>query len=411
MLDDQEGFVRLPNERLIYSSPPRTSVSLTPPSGYKGAEKLSIQSSTGCIHLTNQRVVYLPASRSNDFQSFSSPLLNIRDSHVSAPFFGPNVWTALAQPVSGGGISPSLPAVQLKVTFKEGGAFDFHTNFERIRERLEQAVENTSHGTRGHQNVDLSAVHLEELPAYEAPPDASQHARPSQTPEESQSSRASDTGTEPVEPPPCYEEVQSQSSERSSSWAKPTTSLITTPFRFSTHTRPPVIIQLISVAMGLSEFFSDVVSSFGFTEAQAEAPAPDTETETTTQEEPAEEEPASTESAETESAEPESAEETPAEEESAEETPEEEEAEAEEEEEEEEEEEPEDIKPKLEEECAHSAVCAPYKHHYDECVERVTRQEEDEDFKGPKEDCVEEFFHLTHCVTACAAPKLWRELK
>ncbi|CAI7622712.1 unnamed protein product [Penicillium palitans] len=165
--------------------------------------------------------------------------------------------------------------------------------------------------------------------------------------------------------------------------------------------------------MGLSDFFSDVVSSFGFTEAQAEAPAQDTETETTTQEEPAEkEESASTETAETESAE-ETPEETPAEEESSEEAPEEveAEAEAEEEEEEEEEEEPEDIKPKLEEECAHSAVCAPYKHHYDECVERVTRQEEDEDYKGPKEDCVEEFFHLTHCVTACAAPKLWRELK
>jgi hypothetical protein len=56
MLHDQEGFVRLPNERLIYSSPPRTSVSLTPPSGYKGTEKLSVQSSAGCIHLTNQRV-------------------------------------------------------------------------------------------------------------------------------------------------------------------------------------------------------------------------------------------------------------------------------------------------------------------------------------------------------------------
>ncbi|KAG0160048.1 hypothetical protein PDIDSM_7575 [Penicillium digitatum] len=154
--------------------------------------------------------------------------------------------------------------------------------------------------------------------------------------------------------------------------------------------------------MGLSEFFSDVVSSFGFTEAQAEAPPQDTETETTTQEESAEKE---------ESASTEPAEESPAEEESSEEAPEEEEAEAEEEEEEEEEDEPEDIKPKLEEECAHSAVCAPYKHHYDECVERVTRQQEDEDYKGPKEDCVEEFFHLTHCVTACAAPKLWRELK
>ena len=65
------------------------------------------------------KVIYLPAQRSDDFQSFSSPLLNVRDSHVSAPFFGPNVWTALVQPVAGGGI-PSLPAVQIKVTFKEG---------------------------------------------------------------------------------------------------------------------------------------------------------------------------------------------------------------------------------------------------------------------------------------------------
>ncbi|OJJ59515.1 hypothetical protein ASPSYDRAFT_43866, partial [Aspergillus sydowii CBS 593.65] len=40
--------------------------------------------------------------------------------------------------------------------------------------------------------------------------------------------------------------------------------------------------------------------------------------------------------------------------------------------------------------CANSAQCAPYKHHYDECVERVTSQQEDEDYKGPKEDCVEE---------------------
>lgn len=41
-------------------------------------------------------------------------------------------------------------------------------------------------------------------------------------------------------------------------------------------------------------------------------------------------------------------------------------------------------------ECVNSAQCAPYKHHFDECVERVTRQQEDEDYKGPKEDCVEE---------------------
>ncbi|KAJ5168326.1 uncharacterized protein N7482_003920 [Penicillium canariense] len=212
MLHDHEGFVRLPNERLIYSSPPRTSLALTPPPAYKGKETLSLQSSAGGIHLTNQRVVYLPAQRSDGFQSFSSPLLSVRDSHVSAPFFGPNVWSALVQPVAGGGISPSLPAIQIKVTFKEGGAFDFHTNFERIRERLEQAVENISDGAQGVRGVDLSAVHLEELPAYDGPGNAGPRTVVSDAPVAPPHNRqVSERGPEPVEPPPRYEEVQSQS--------------------------------------------------------------------------------------------------------------------------------------------------------------------------------------------------------
>lgn len=139
-------------------------------------------------------------------------MLNVRDSHVSAPFFGPNVWTALVQPVSGGGISANLPAVQIKVTFKEGGAFDFHTNFERIRERLEQAVENTGEGTQGLRGVDMAAVHLEELPAYEGPGNANQDTATDDTPAVPQNNqRASVMGPEPMEPPPGYEEVQQQS--------------------------------------------------------------------------------------------------------------------------------------------------------------------------------------------------------
>lgn len=39
-------------------------------------------------------------------------------------------------------------------------------------------------------------------------------------------------------------------------------------------------------------------------------------------------------------------------------------------------------------ECANSSECAPYKHHYDHCVERVTKQQE-ENGKA-NEDCVEE---------------------
>merc|ERR1711939_1275159 len=85
---------------------------------------------------------------------------------------------------------------------------------------------------------------------------------------------------------------------------------------------------------------------------------------------------------------------------------------AEEEEEEEEEEEMVDPKEKLEEECKESKASSPAKHHFDECVERVTgAHEHSSDKKHPDEDRVEEFFHLAHCASACAAPKLWASLK
>ncbi|KAH8668131.1 ubiquinol-cytochrome C reductase hinge protein-domain-containing protein [Tricladium varicosporioides] len=88
-----------------------------------------------------------------------------------------------------------------------------------------------------------------------------------------------------------------------------------------------------------------------------------------------------------------------------------EEAEAEEPEEEEEEEEMVDPKEKFEEECKESKQCSPAKHHFDDCVERVTGASDSDDKKAPHEDCVEEFFHLAHCASACAAPKVWSALK
>lgn len=42
-------------------------------------------------------------------------------------------------------------------------------------------------------------------------------------------------------------------------------------------------------------------------------------------------------------------------------------------------------------ECKESKACAPFKHHFDECVERVTGAEVGQaNKKGPHEDCVEE---------------------
>ncbi|KZF24858.1 hypothetical protein L228DRAFT_243593 [Xylona heveae TC161] len=230
MLSETQGFVPLPGERIVYTSPPRTTLALQTPNKYPGKEPLSIHSSAGCVHLTNQRIVYLPAGPTPQLQSFSAPILNLHDTHVSAPFFGPNVWTGILQPVPGGGIPPQHAVVEIRMVFKDGGAFDFHSQFERIKERLEQAVEvaresgamagdgSAQQAGRGGgplAGVSLAAVHLDELPAY-APgqqPPTSLHSASEGACQEADNSCPSETDhfSPPTEPPPGYEEVQRES--------------------------------------------------------------------------------------------------------------------------------------------------------------------------------------------------------
>ncbi|WWD21074.1 hypothetical protein CI109_105555 [Kwoniella shandongensis] len=76
----------------------------------------------------------------------------------------------------------------------------------------------------------------------------------------------------------------------------------------------------------------------------------------------------------------------------------------EEEEEEEEEEEPEDVAPAIREACE-QGPCAEHLHHLQHCQTKV-----DGGNGFPGEDCVEEFFHLLHCVDPCAAPKIFKKL-
>ena len=109
-------------------------------------------------------------------------------------------------PVSGGNL-PSHEPLSLVVEFKEGGAFDFATTFERLRERLKQAVEVAGTDGRGSNGrtvdgrdtgVDYRTVHLEDLPRYE------ERGGSVGTVESLQSE-----GWEaPREAPPGYEEVQ-----------------------------------------------------------------------------------------------------------------------------------------------------------------------------------------------------------
>jgi len=130
--------------------------------------------------------------------------------------------------------------------FKEGGAFDFASTFERLKERLKQAVDvagvsptegvdtGDGRGAGALSGVNLASVHLDELPTYE---DSGRYTRvpeniPSPPPPAGRGSvggestvstatanrssplsspREESFQAPPTEPPPGYEEVQQNS--------------------------------------------------------------------------------------------------------------------------------------------------------------------------------------------------------
>ena len=136
------------------------------------------------------------------------------------------------KPVVGGGIPPHHAFVELKMIFKDGGAFDFAATYERIKESLSHAMDMARESGRP-SAADLSDINLEQLPAYEeatggpvlqrptpvsrtvvpnAPPMGnrtvvSSHDEHTNPP----SSGSSHEYPPPNEPPPGYEETQQNS--------------------------------------------------------------------------------------------------------------------------------------------------------------------------------------------------------
>ena len=141
--------------------------------------------------------------------------------------------------MTGGGIPSHHAFIEIKMTFKDGGAFDFHSSFERIKETLSQALESARESgqvTGQGQGVDLSGVHLDQLPAYEdigntavaQPPNILQQPVPITSRNAHQSRPANNAQLQPLdaplggptsgshfqppdEPPPGYEEAQQSS--------------------------------------------------------------------------------------------------------------------------------------------------------------------------------------------------------
>jgi len=220
LTQDKKTHVPLPGEQTIFTSPNRTSLAIQSFNKSASAnERYSMDSSAGTAILTTQRLLYIPAASTPKFESFSVPVLNCQDTHVAAPWFGPNTWTAVVQPVVGGGIPSHVPAVEVKLTFKEGGAYDFQNTFERLKERMYNAVEMAresghlvGNGTTGGGGLDR--VHLDELPSYEdsgagrliSSYNGTNESTPTQQPQVN-----STEIRQPAPPPPRYEEVQRES--------------------------------------------------------------------------------------------------------------------------------------------------------------------------------------------------------
>jgi hypothetical protein len=114
------------------------------------------------------------------------------------------VWTAAVSPVPGGNVPADCSRLAVRLTFKDGGAYDFHSGFERVKERTVQAVEVAAESGRLGAAAGLDAVHLDELPAYEH---AAADGRPPLLAGE-RGVAAAQTVVVPPEEPPTYEDVQ-----------------------------------------------------------------------------------------------------------------------------------------------------------------------------------------------------------
>ncbi|RIA93506.1 hypothetical protein C1645_762169 [Glomus cerebriforme] len=160
---DGKSPVPLPGEKILLEQG-KVSLVLDMGGGYPG--NAGTLKADGGIYLTNQRVIFISRPLLDHFKSLSIPLLNLKEGKLQQPWFGANYYQAIVTPVPNGG----LPAPgQLKITFKEGGGFEFSTVYKELMLRL-------------FENEGTAPVeHTEPLPIYTPRQENSSSAQTSTT--------------------------------------------------------------------------------------------------------------------------------------------------------------------------------------------------------------------------------------
>jgi hypothetical protein len=214
MLSRSGEIEPLPHESILFKTRGRVALSITAPNQPLGVAPLSIKSESGIAYITNQRLIYLPATPTEQFKSFSTRILGCQDGRMRSSWVGPWYWEASVRPVPNGNIPPDFPLVILKLTFKDGGFSEFESKFVEIKARLHHAAQIAEES--GQRNWALN-VHDEQLPEYTASQGqgSADHSRP--IPGDVAQQHASDASRQagtsqgmPDEPPPDYDEAQAQ---------------------------------------------------------------------------------------------------------------------------------------------------------------------------------------------------------
>lgn len=87
---NETGFVKLPNERILFTSPPRTSLQITTPNTYPGTEPFSAKSDAGVVFITNQRVREAPGAYGVLLMFLADSLLTFDNDPRTPVFLFPN---------------------------------------------------------------------------------------------------------------------------------------------------------------------------------------------------------------------------------------------------------------------------------------------------------------------------------
>ncbi|CAM1506398.1 Fc.00g060390.m01.CDS01 [Cosmosporella sp. VM-42] len=204
---NQGGFIKLGNERILQKLESRISCDLSVPQELRSrCASFQRKSDKGTLFLTNKRIVYLPAKPTQEpkFESFSAPILKFQDSTTSSSMWWGWVWKSDCIPVSGGGIPPDIPRIEVKFTFSDGGMMDFNEAYIRLRERLFQYQEMRREMGPGVEVPD------EPLPAYEAQASPTGPATATLSAPRPDRSDSNASRRAPDEPPPDYDEAQAQ---------------------------------------------------------------------------------------------------------------------------------------------------------------------------------------------------------